>query len=141
MKTYVDGLKDKLPAALQSMIVPAVKTSRDYNGGSPKDLTSTLDLWIPSYREVFGGTSYEQSGPVYSGLFADADSRTKLKYGTSTAAEWWLRSVDTSSASHFRCVHNNGYGNTSGASSSYGVALGFCTGVIPTEQEEPGDDG
>ena len=129
MKTYVDGLKSKLPEIVKKMIVPVQKTSFDYNGGTTQDLTSTLELWIPSYREVFGGTSYEKTGPVYSSLFKDSASRKKSVYGTSSATHWWLRSAVSDDASHFRRVGNDGHANTSVANGSYGVALGFSTGV------------
>ena len=129
MKTYIDGLKSRLPAIVQSMIVPTVKTSRDYNGGTPQDITSTLELWIPSYREVFGGTSYEQSGPVYSSLFVNASSRKKQRYGTSSATSWWLRSAYPSTASSFAIVGSGGGSSSGGAGFASGVAFGFCTGA------------
>jgi len=133
MKTTVAGYYDRLPATLKSMIVPASKTSRDYNGGSPQDLTSIETLWIPSYREIFGGSSYEQSGPVYSSLFSSATTRMKKKYGTGSADYWWLRSAYTSNATNFSRVNSNGNDSYNGARNAYGVVLGFCTGAIPSE--------
>lgn len=139
MKTTVMGYYDRLPATLKSMIVPASKTSKDYNGGSLRDLTSIETLWIPSYREIFGGTSYEQSGPIYSTLFPDKTNRIKKKYGTGRADVWWLRSAYDSGATDFRYIGSEGkYGNIfNGANITFGVVLGFCTGAIPN----PVDDG
>lgn len=135
MKTTVMGYYDRLPATLKSMIVPASKTSRDYNGGSPQDLTSIETLWIPSYREIFGGSSYEQSGPVYSNLFSSAAARIKKRYGTGSASSWWLRSANASNAAYFRYVSSGGgSGNDYGvANGTRGVVVGFCTGAIPSE--------
>lgn len=133
MKTTVMGYYDRLPSTLKSMIVPVSKISRDYNGGSPQDLTSIEILWIPSYREIFGGSSYEQSGPVYSSLFSSSTTRIKKRYGTGSASSWWLRSANTTSSYNFRCVNSDGDSNRYGASSTDGVVVGFCTGAIPSE--------
>ena len=124
MKAYINGLKDRLPAVVKSMIVPVQKTSRQKDP-SDADLTTTEELWIPSYREVFGGTSCEATGPVYSSLFKDSASRIKKKYGTGSADFWWLRSAGSST--YFRCVLSIGGYYGSDASNSRGVVLGFCT--------------
>lgn len=126
MKTYVDALESRMPTTLKSMIKAAVKTSQDYNGGTKRDLSTAMRLWIPSNREVFGGTSYEQSGPIYSTLFKDSASRIKKIYG-GTANDWWLRSA--SGATNFCRVSSYGDGNYGSAYNSYGVVVGFCTGA------------
>lgn len=130
MKTTVAGYYDGLPATLKSMIVAVSKISRDYNGGTSQDLTTNETLWIPSYREIFGGTSYEQTGPIYSGVFSSSSTRIKKKYGTGSAYYWWLRSA--SSASRFGCVNNYGGSISSNADYASGVVLGFCTKSIPS---------
>ena len=141
MKTYVDGLKSSLPATLQAMIVAASKTSRYYNGVTLQDLTSTEELWIPSYREIFGGTSYEQSGPVYSSLFSSSSTRIKKKYGTGSASFWWLRSVITGNASYFGRVNSSGNSGDNLANYNSGVVLGFCTGARgPMDLNDTWDD-
>ena len=130
MKTTIAGYYDRLPSTLKSMIVAASKTSRDYNGGTPQDLTTNETLWIPSYREIFGGTSYEQTGPIYSGVFSSSSTRIKKRYGTGSSARWWLRSA--SGSSNFSYVTNDGGYFDGDASGTIGVALGFCTKAIPT---------
>ena len=128
MKTYLEGtIWGKIPATVQSLIQTVKKTS--YDNTTNADLTSNLKIWIPSAREIFGGSSYEQSGPVYSDLFADANSRTKKVYGLSSAADWWLRS---GSGNRFRAVTSSGIVGSNDANRSLGVCLGFCTGVTPT---------
>ena len=80
---------------------------------------------MPSYREIFGGTSCEQSGPMYTTLFSDAASRIKKRPTASSGEWWWLRSA--SNASNFYGVGTTGTGSGTGAYASGGVALGFCT--------------
>ena len=128
MRPYLaeDGtIWNKLPATLKTLIKPVSKTS--YDKTTAADLTSTEKLWIPSAREIFGGTSYEQSGPVYSGIFKDSTSRKRAVFGSSSFAYWWLRSAYSYSGTNFRRVVDGGYVGNYTASISYGVCLGFCT--------------
>jgi hypothetical protein len=128
MKTYLaenGTIWNKLPATLKTLIKPVSKTS--YDKTTATDLTSTEKLWIPSAREIFGGTSYEQSGPVYSDIFKDSASRKRAVFGSSSFTYWWLRSADSSGDTIFRNVYYNGLVSGSYTSSSRGVCLGFCT--------------
>ena len=127
MKPYMETLYNNLPSTLKSMIVPATKTS--YDKTTSADLTTYEKLWIPSAREVFGGSSYEQSGPVYSSIFPDANSRKRIPYGSSSAYSWWLRSAYSSSTTNFRSVSYNGDVYSNDANSTGGVVLGFCIGA------------
>ena len=77
-------------------------------------------------REVFGGTSNEQSGVVYSGLFKDANRRIRRQ--NVSAGFWWLRSATSSGGNAFWSVNNIGMSASgAGANTAYGVAFGFCT--------------
>ena len=116
---------NKLPATLKTLIKPVSKTSYDKTTAS--DLTSTEKLWIPSAREIFGGTSYEQSGPAYSDIFKDSTSRKRAVFGSSSFANWWLRSAYSGYDTYFRRVGSGGNADSSNASNSSGVCLGFCT--------------
>ena len=89
--------------------------------------TTTDDVWIPSNHEIFGTTSYETTGPVYTTIYNNATARTKYRSGS--AYYWWLRSAY--STTYFRYVDNNGIGKNSSAPGTYGVALGFCLGLEP----------
>ena len=128
MKTYLaenGTIWNKLPATLKTLIKPVSKTS--YDKTTAADLTSTEKLWIPSAREIFGGTSYEQSGPVYSDIFKDSTSHKRAVFGSSSFTSWWLRSADSSNDTIFRSVSSSGNTSYDGARSSRGVCLGFCT--------------
>ena len=126
MKTTIAAYESRLPETLKKMIVPAKKTSWDAPNST--DIESVEKLWLLSYREVFGGTSYEKSGAVYSDLFKSAATRIKKIYGTGSANYWWLRS--SSSSTVFRGVYASGGNDYDNASSTRGVVFGFSVGVI-----------
>ena len=120
-------LRDVIYAQIESdcknIIKNVTKTYRDYSSSSTKTVTDSV--WIPSYREVFGGTSYENDGVDYTSVFTDATSRIK-QYGLSNAARiWWLRSAYSSTS--FWGVNSSGGEYSGNAIYSYGVVLGFCT--------------
>ena len=112
-----------LPSVIQSNIVEVSKTYNDYNDSATETANDTV--WIPSYREIFGGTNYETSGVIYSTRFTSAANR--IKYLNHSASYWWLRSAN--SATNFRYVNNNGNDNNNNASTTNGVALGSSNRV------------
>ena len=127
MKTYVDGLLTSMPAKVQSMIVPAVKTSYAY--GSSTNYSGTYSLWIPSVREMFSEieatNSRESNGPSYTDVFSSNSARVKKRNGS--ASYYWLRSASSSISYYFCGVNSSGSFNNSSASGSIGVVLGWCT--------------
>lgn len=124
MASYlVSDILSKFPTEVRSHIVPVKKYHRSK---SPTDeiLTSDLEIFLLSHHEVFGTTTYEDSGPVYSALFPTQASR--VKYNTSgSASVWWLRSAGSTSG--FRCVGDNGGEGGYYAYGAGGVVFGFCT--------------
>ena len=87
----------------------------------------TVDkVWRPSYREVFGGTSYETMGPTYTEVLKDAESRKRYKPGSTSAESTFLRSVYPYSVDYFATVDTFGYANYYYAGSSRGLWFGFC---------------
>jgi hypothetical protein len=120
-----DTIKPLIPETVRNAIVPVTKVQAIYtNGAVVKDgQTTTDDVWIPGNREIFNTTSYETTGPVYSTVFTNANSRIKNRNGS--ASYWWLRAA--SSADNFRAVGSSGSDTLSGANRDRGVALGFCT--------------
>ena len=113
----------QIETTVRNAIVPVEKTYYLYEGSSHTQ-TITDTVWIPSAREMFGGTSYESSGDVYTGFFTSDNARIKTPGISGAANYYWLRSV--SSASYFRCVDHYGYVNNYSANNANGVALGFC---------------
>ena len=126
MRTYLDNtVLALLPSELQSVVKSVTKYS-DYIVPGETAIThdqETQDkLWIPSAREVYGGTSYEQTGPIYSDLFSVS---ARVKYGQSGSANyWWLRSAY--SKDRFRDMSSGGGVDYSTPNNTYGVVLGFC---------------
>lgn len=112
-----------IDSTIRNRIVAVTKNY--YDAKTSSRLTISDTVWIPSEYEIFGTTSYENSGTLYTGVFTDATSRIK-KYGLNGSANyWWLRSAY--SANNFRCVGNVGGALSNNANYANGVVLGFCT--------------
>ena len=130
MRTY---LRETLLPKIESTVRLNIKeVNKTYRTGTPTNgtLTAADTVWIPSYREIFGGTSYENSGVDYTTTFDSTAKRTKRlgSLGCGDAKYWWLRSVATAaSTSGFQCVNDSGGQTYYKAISIYGLVLGFCT--------------
>ena len=112
-----------IDSTIRNRIVAVTKNY--YNAKTSSRLTISDTVWIPSEYEIFGTTSYENSGTLYTGVFTDATSRIK-KYGLNgSAGNWWLRSAN--SGTGFRYVRYSGNSHYNIASDTCGVVLGFCT--------------
>lgn len=128
MRSY---LKGTILPLIPSIVAAAIKTVKKYsshngNGAIVKDVVSSDDVWIPGNREILGDSSYETSGPVYSSVFKDSNTRTKYKVGSSSTSFWWLRSARN--ASNFRSIYTGGNGTDYNSLITGGIALGFCLG-------------
>lgn len=120
-------IKPLIPSEVRSRIVEVSKATYIYNSDetTTKNAITTDDVWIPSYREIFGGTSIESEGIYYSVVFNSAEMRKKMKVNGSSALFWWLRSA--SSTTNVRNVANNGNINSTDARYTQSVVLCFCT--------------
>ena len=125
MRTYLkETIKPLIPENVRNAIKPVTKYSKIFRSGSAvNNVASTEDVWIPSTREIFGGTSYETEGPAYADIFPDKTSRVKKKAGASSASWWWLRSANGSN--YFYSVSSSGYYGNNYASVVGALALGF----------------
>ena len=127
MRAYLKNtIKPLIPEAVRSHIKSVKKYTRtiDTSGATVNNVETTEDVWIPSAREIFGGTSYETTGPQYTVVYSDANSRIKYNVTGGSAAWWWLRSAY--GYNYFYCVNLNGSYNDYDAYNYNGVALGFC---------------
>ena len=124
MRTWLrETIYPMIDSTIRNRIVAVTKNY--YDAKTSSRLTISDTVWIPSEYEIFGTTSYENSGTLYTGVFTDATSRIK-KYGLNGSANyWWLRSAN--SGTNFRFVGSNGSANIFSASLANGVILGFCT--------------
>ena len=120
-------IKPLIPSEVRSRIVEVSKATYIYNSDetTTKNAITTDDVWIPSNREIFGGTNKESEGIYYSVVFNSAEMRKKMKVNGSSAMSWWLRSATGTAL--FRSVYANGDVNYGNASLPSCVALGFCT--------------
>ena len=125
MRSYLKNtIKPIIPETVRNAIKEVTKYSKsNVSGTITNDVTSTDDVWIPSAREIFGGTSYETQGPIYDGVFPDQASRIKMQVGATSSSHWWLRSV--SSSDYFCYVSSGGSSNHDDANYTCAVALGF----------------
>lgn len=115
--------------SIDSNITSRIKAvKKTYTATSDSSSTASVvdKLWIPSAREIFGGSSYENDGITYTDFFNTTAKKIKYNINTFSASYWWLRSVNSST--YFRIVNIIGTVNSNNASNSYGVALGFCLG-------------
>lgn len=118
------NIYNSIPAEVMNVIKTVRKYDMYYPGGSSYVDTKKDKLWIPNYREMYGGSSWEHVGPDYTSYFNSFSKR--IKYDVNGYANyWWLRTV--SSASGFWYVNNTGYGNGATPNNNYGVVIGFCT--------------
>ena len=155
MRSYLkETVKPLIPETVRNAIKPVKKYSRIYNvsGSAVNDVLTTEDVWIPSYKELFG-SGLETLGPTYLTAFPDDASRIKRKAGDSAAWWWWLRSANYTYT--FNYVRANGSYSNTYINETGGVALGFCLGaptytvtyysqngqtVLSTETVEEGHD-
>ncbi len=120
MRSYLKNtIKPLIPETVRNAITEVTKTQYGYSNTSKSSIsmTSTDDVWIPDYYEVFGG--------LYKTLFSNDSSRRKYKWNSSSASDWWLRHGYYSYYFYFVGSSGGNY-DTNFAYYSCGVALGFC---------------
>ena len=126
MKSWLTSdVLPQLQSEIRNAIVPVTKISGTYKNNAVvvNGQSTTESLWIPSEYEIFGTTTYENTGAQYS-KFDTAAKRIKYNLATGSAGVWWLRSAY--SGTLFRYVDYNGSAVYYNASYTNGVVLGFC---------------
>ena len=120
-------LRETVLPTIDSTVVSNMKevTKTYYDVTTSSTLSTTDTVFIPSAREMFGESSYENSGITYTNYFKTNSQRIKYNMSSKSASPWWLRSAYSATA--FRYVNSNGSVNSYNASNAYGVALCFCT--------------
>ena len=135
MRTFLnDKVFPALPQQWRAMI-KTVETLSSAGNTSADIVTAEDNLFLFSQAEVgFNTTAVPYCNEVDAdaeeitfSIFTDAASRIKKRYnGTGEAVNWWLRSPYSSNSTTFCFVHTNGGSINISATSSYGVAFGFC---------------
>ena len=106
MRAYLnDSVKPQIPALVRAAIKPVTKTHPAYNtAASSFTQTTTDEVWLPSYNEMFGSSS------LYYPLFQNTNAnRIKKEAGATSASWWWLRSANDPTTFYY--VSGNGYYN------------------------------
>ena len=134
LSSYSGTIIAVIPAALRAVLKSVTKYTDNTGGRSTEAsaVTATTDyFFLLSEYEVFGSISYtnsnESSKQAQYAYYSAGNSKIKYKHnGTSTAAEWWLRSPHASSSNNFVDVYTGGTVYYYYADRSLGFAPGFC---------------
>ncbi len=120
MATYLS----QLTSAWQNAIKQVNKLSSA--GSQSTTIKTTADkLFLLSEVEIFGSTSYSVSGEGTQYAYYKAGN-SKVKNVSGSAHYWWERSPLASNATGFCLVYGDGNAGGGSASTSGGVAFGFC---------------
>ena len=131
--TICPAFKNAMPSAWQNVIASCTKYSDNTGGGSDTAsyVTSTTDyIFLLSELEVQGARSYanskEKDYQAQYAYFANGNSKVFNKHNaTTTACNWWLRSVDATYGAYFCLVYTDGSAAGTYAYYSLGFAPGF----------------
>ena len=122
--TTMGTMKGYLPSAWQSVIKPVNKKTSA--GSQSTTINTTSDsCFLLSEIEIFGTTTYSVSGEGTQYAYYKAGNST-VKNKSGSANVWWERSPHSSYSTRFCLVISSGGATNSSASTSGGVAFGFC---------------
>ena len=118
-------MKGYLPAAWQTAIKPVNKVSGTGGGSSSGTETVSDSCFLLAEIEIFGSTTYSVSGEgTQYAYYKAGNSKVKNKGGS--ANSWWERSPRSDGSDRFCRVTSGASAGGTYASSSLGVAFGFC---------------
>ena len=131
--TTLPLVKSALPSDLQAVLKTTSIYSDNTGGGSDTAscVTATQDdLYLLAEFEIFGAqtlaNSAEQNYQQQYAYYIAGNSKVKYKHNdTSTAVDWWERSVDAAAAFGFCFVITYGAATASYAYDSRGLAVAF----------------
>ena len=134
LSSYSGTIIAVIPEALRAVLKSVTKYTDNTGGRSTaaSNVTATTDyFFLLSEYEVFGSisnaNSNEASKQAQYAYYSAGNSKVKCNHSeTSNAVGWWLRSPNASSYEKFVNVYPNGTAGGTKASSSLGVAPGFC---------------
>ena len=134
LSSYSGTIIAVIPAALRAILKSVTKYTDNRGGGNTaaSTVTATTDyFFLLSEFEVFGSISYgnanEKNKQAQYAYYSAGNSKIKYKHnGTSTAANWWLRSPVSGGDTIFVYVDTGGTVYYYPANNSIGFAPGFC---------------
>ena len=122
--THLPAILNLMPAEVKAAIRDVQKKSSAGNQSSSIQTTNDK-LFLLSEIEIFGITTYSFAGEGKQYAYYQAGN-SKVKNLSGSADDWWGRSPRSSNSAYFCSVASYGDANVEVASSSYGVAFGFC---------------
>ena len=128
-EAFTETVLPLIPANIRSALKTVTKYSKCYTtDASPAGKTrpTSDQIWVPSYREIIGGTSVESSaGPTYIQYYSSTSLRIRKKPYV-TAVAYYTRSA--SDKRYIRIITaDGGIATVATSNSSYPILLGFCT--------------
>lgn len=122
--THLPAILNMMPAEVKAAIRDVQKKSSAGNQSSSIQTTNDK-LFLLSEIEIFGSTTYSFAGEGKQYDYYKAGN-SKVKNLSGSADAWWERSPYSSNSTFFCIVYSNGNANADIASTSNGVAFGFC---------------
>ena len=118
-------MKGYLPTAWQTAIKPVSKASGTGGGSSSSTETVSDSCFLLAEIEIFGSATYSVSGEGTQYAYYKAGN-SKVKNRSGSAIRWWERSPRSDYSAYFCHVSSYGHADSYNASTSIGVAFGFC---------------
>lgn len=122
--THLPAILNMMPAEVKAAIRDVQKKSSAGNQSSSIQTTNDK-LFLLSEIEIFGSTTYSFAGEGKQYDYYKAGN-SKVKNLSGGAYYWWERSPYSSNSAFFCFVGSNGVASANYASTSIGVAFGFC---------------
>ena len=122
--THLPAILALMPSEVQAGIKEVNKLTSA--GSQSSTINTTADkLFLLSEIEIFGSTTYSKSGEGSQYAYYSAGN-SKVKNLSGSANHWWERSPYGSNSTSFCRVASTGGASNYNASTSSGVAFGFC---------------
>ena len=122
--THLPAILNMMPAEVKAAIRDVQKKSSAGNQSSSIQTTNDK-LFLLSEIEIFGSTNYSFAGEGKQYAYYQAGN-SKVKNLSGGANYWWERSPLFSNSTAFCSVDSSGNASADTASTSRGVAFGFC---------------
>ena len=122
--THLPAILALMPSEVQAGIKQVNKMASAGNKSVTIE-TIACKLFLLSEIEIFGSTTYSKAGEGSQYAYYSAGN-SKVKNFSGSADSWWERSPFGSNSTYFCNVYSSGSAYYGNASTSNGVAFGFC---------------
>lgn len=122
---FLNGLDPEFVAVLGEIEVKTALCDCDKVDGATYDITHDK-VWLQSMTEIFGRNNNGVAEGSQLAYWVGASYADRIKYDSTTASCWWLRSPDPNIATSVRFVGTSGALRNIDAHLAYGVVPAFC---------------